>query len=68
VAVKEFQAIYFQGGVLDLLKVVGQIEREIPTTVVASYPAMLWTVLSKLGLKFRVPGRGKLLEEWPRLP
>jgi len=68
-AVKEFQGIYFQGGVLDPLKVVGQIEREIPTTtVVASNPAMLWTVLSRLGLKFRVPGRGKLLEEWPRLP
>ncbi len=67
-AVKEFQAIYFQGGVLDPLKVVEQIEREIPTTVVASNPAMLWSILSKLGLKFRVPGRGKLLEEWPRLP
>ncbi len=67
-AVKEFQAIYFQGGVLDPLKVVEQIEREIPTTVVASNPAMLWTVLSRLGLKFRVPGHGKLLEEWPQLP
>ena len=67
-AVKEFQAIYFQGGVLDPLKVVEQIEREIPTTVVASNPAMLWTILSRLGLKFRVPGHGKLLEEWPRLP
>ncbi len=67
-AVKEFQAIYFQGGVLDPLKVVEQIEREIPTTVVASNPAMLWAILSRLGLRFRVPGRGKLLEEWPRLP
>ncbi len=67
-AVKEFQAIYFQGGVLDPLKVVEQIEREIPTTVVASNPAMLWTILSRLGLKFRVLGHGKLLEEWPRLP
>jgi len=67
-AVKEFQAIYFQGGVLDPLKAVEHIEREIPTTVVASNPAMLWTILSRLGLKFRVPGRGKLLEEWPRLP
>jgi len=67
-AVKEFQAIYFQGGVLDPLEVVDQIEREIHTTVVASNPAMLWTILSRLGLKFRVPGRGKLLEEWPRLP
>ncbi len=66
--VKEFQAIYFQGGVLDPLKVVEQIEQEIPTTVVASNPAMLWSILSKLGLKFRVPGHGKLLEEWPRLP
>lgn len=68
VAVKEFQAIYFQGGVLDPLKVVEQIEREIPTTVVASNPAMLWSILSKLGLKFRVSGHGKLMEEWPRLP
>ncbi len=67
-AVKEFQAIYFQGGVLDPLEVVDQIEREIHTTVVASNPAMLWTILSRLGLKFRVPGHGKLLEEWPRLP
>ena len=67
-AVKEFQAIYFQGGVLDPLRVVERIEREIPTTVVASNTAMLWNILSRLGLKYRVPGRGKLLEEWPRLP
>ncbi len=67
-SVKDFQAIYFQGGVLDPLAVVERIEREISTPVVASNPAMLWNILSRLNLKFRVPGAGKLLEDWPALP
>jgi len=66
--VREFQAIYFQGGVLDPLTVVEKIEQELHTTVVASNPAMLWYILTKLGLRYRVRGYGKLLEEWPRLP
>ena len=67
-SVKDFQAIYFQGGVLDPLAVVERIEREFSTPVVASNPAMLWNILSRLNLKFRVPGAGKLMEDWPALP
>ncbi|NIO09448.1 MAG: hypothetical protein GTO40_16155 [Deltaproteobacteria bacterium] len=66
--VTEIQAIYFQGGVLDPLEVVKEIEGESSKPVVASNPAMLWHILSRLGFKCSVPGRGRLMEEWPALP
>ena len=62
--VENVDAIYFQGAVLDPLKVLEKIERELKTTVVASNPAMLWFMLSKLGLTYHIQGYGKLLEEW----
>jgi hypothetical protein len=60
-------AVYFQGAVLDPIKVVDKIETELHTTVVASNPAMLWYILSRLRLSYRIPGYGKLLEDWPGL-
>jgi len=44
-----------------------KIESELKATVIASNPAMLWYVLSKLGLKYPVNGYGRLLREWPAL-
>src|SRR4051812_33891314 len=44
----EIDAIYFQGAVLDPIKVLDRIESELGMTVIASNPAMLWYVLSKL--------------------
>jgi hypothetical protein len=61
-------AIYFQGAVLDPIKVLGKIETELGLTVVASNPAMLWYILSKLGLAYPMSGYGRLLQEWPALP
>lgn len=61
-------AIYFQGAVLDPIKCLERIESELGATAVASNPAMLWYVLSKLQLKFPVGGYGRLLREWPALP
>jgi len=60
-------AVYFQGAVLDPIKVLDRIESELKTTVVASNPAMLWFILSKLGLRYSIPGYGRLLREWPAL-
>ena len=60
-------AIYFQGAVLDPLKCLERIESELNATVVASNPAMLWYVLSKLGYKYPTSGYGRLLREWPDL-
>ena len=62
------EAIYFQGAVLDPLKVLERIEKELDTTVVASNPAMLWFILSKLGLRYEIEGYGKLLARWRSLP
>lgn len=62
------EAIYFQGAVLDPLKVLERIEKELDTTVVASNPAMLWFILSKLGLRYEIEGYGKLLARWCSLP
>lgn len=61
-------AIYFQGAVLDPIKVLDRIEKELNTTVVASNPAMLWFMLSKLGLRYDIRGYGKLLAQWRSLP
>lgn len=67
-AAGDVDAIYFQGAVLDPIKVLEKIESELKTTVVASNPAMLWYVLSKLGMKYPTPGYGRLLREWAALP
>lgn len=61
-------AIYFQGAVLDPLKVLDKIEQECRLPVVASNPAMLWYILSQLGLSYRIEGYGRLLEQWLPLP
>lgn len=58
-------AVYFQGAVLDPLKVLNRIENELKTTAVASNPAMLWDILSQLGRRHAIAGYGKLLLDWP---
>lgn len=58
-------AVYFQGAVLDPIKVLEKIERELGMTVIASNPAMLWYVLSRLGFAFPVSGYGRLMRDWP---
>ncbi len=66
-AVGKVDAIYFQGAVLDPIKCLERIESELEATVIASNPAMLWYVLSKLNLSFPMSGYGRLLREWPAL-
>jgi maleate cis-trans isomerase len=61
-------AIYFQGALLDPLKVLDRLEGEVDVPIVASNPAMLWVILSKLGLSYNISGYGKLLARWPALP
>ena len=60
-------AIYFQGAVLDPIPCLGRIESELQKTVIASNPAMLWYVLSRLGKKYPTSSYGRLLREWPAL-
>jgi maleate cis-trans isomerase len=67
-AQSNIDAIYFQGALLDPLKVLDQLESELEVSIVASNPAMLWVILSKLGLAYKIPGHGKLLAAWPALP
>ena len=61
-------AIYFQGALLDPIKVLDKMEADLNVPIVASNPAMLWFILSKLGLSYRITGYGKLLSSWPPLP
>ena len=61
-------AIYFQGALLDPIRVLEKMESEIGVPIIASNPAMLWLVLSKLGLNYQISGYGKLLSSWPALP
>jgi maleate isomerase len=64
----DVDAIYFQGALLDPLPVLQKLEAELGLPIVASNPAMLWVILSKLRKNYQIPGYGKLLSEWPQLP
>jgi maleate cis-trans isomerase len=61
-------AIYFQGALLDPIPILDKLETELNLPVIASNPAMLWLVLSKLGLSYNIAGYGNLLSSWPALP
>jgi maleate cis-trans isomerase len=61
-------AIYFQGALLDPIKVLAKMEAELKVPIVASNSAMLWFILSKLGLNYRISDYGRLLSTWPALP
>lgn len=61
-------AIYFQGALLDPLPILAKMEGELDLPIVASNPAMLWLILSKLGRGYSISGYGKLLSSWPALP
>ncbi|MET0502335.1 MAG: hypothetical protein ABW172_12505 [Candidatus Binatia bacterium] len=61
-------AIYFQGALLDPIPVLEKMENDLKIPIVASNPAMLWFILSTLGLSYRIPGYGRLLSTWPALP
>ena len=67
-AAGDVQAIYFQGAVLNPLPVIDEMESEFGLPVIASNPAMLWAVVSKLGRSFSIEGKGRLVREWPALP
>ena len=58
-------AFYFQGATMNPLPIIQRLEEALNVPVIASNPAMLWHVLSQLGVKDSVNGYGKLLAEWP---
>ena len=60
-------AIYYQGAVLDPLKVLEKIESDLKTIAIASNPAMLWDILSQLGRRSVISGYGRLLADWPAI-
>jgi maleate cis-trans isomerase len=59
------EAIYFQGARLDPLPVIDRLEKRLNVPVIASNPAMLWHILSRLNVRCSITGYGKLLAEWP---
>lgn len=67
-AASGIEAIYFQGAVLDPVPVIDRIEKDLGIPVVASNPAMLWHILTKLGLRYEILGYGQLLAQWRQLP
>jgi maleate isomerase len=60
-------AIYFQGAPFNPLPIIDRIESELKLPVIASNPAMLWHILSRLGHKFSIQSYGRLLASWPPL-
>jgi hypothetical protein len=65
---RDIDAIYFQGAVLDPMDCLEKMESDLEVPIVASNPAMLWFIQSKLGLRNPVLGYGKLVANWPTLP
>jgi hypothetical protein len=65
---KSVEAIYFQGAILDPMDCLEKMESDLEIPIVASNPAMLWFMLSNLGLNNPLSGYGKLLASWPTLP
>ena len=69
--VKTFQsyppvdAIYFQGATMDPLPIIQRLEDALNVPVIASNPAMIWNMLSTLGVKRSVKNYGRLLSSWP---
>jgi maleate isomerase len=59
------EAIYFQGATLDPLPIIQKLEDSLKVPVVTSNTAMIWNILSKLGLHFSIAGYGRLLSSWP---
>lgn len=66
-SVAPVDAIYFQGATMDPLPIIQRLENELKVPVIASNPAMFWSVLSKLGVNESVKGYGQLLGDWPEL-
>ena len=63
----DVDAIYFQGALLDPIPILESLENELKIPIIASNPAMLWVILSKLGRQYQITGYGKLLASWPKL-
>lgn len=59
------EAIYFQGATMDPLPILQRLEDRVQAPVVTSNTAMIWHLLSKLGLRYSVKEHGRLLNEWP---
>jgi maleate cis-trans isomerase len=64
----DVDAIYFQGALLDPLPILDKMEADFQLPIIASNPAMLWLILSKLKKQYQIAGYGKLLASWPQLP
>jgi len=62
------QAVYFQGATMDPLPIIQKIEDALSVPIITSNSAMLWNLLSKLGLKYSVKAYGRLLLKWPTNP
>jgi len=58
-------AMYFQGATMDPLPIIQRLEDVLAVPVITSNTAMIWHLLSKLGLKYSVRSYGKLLAQWP---
>jgi len=58
-------AIYFQGATMDPLPIIQRLEDALNVPVIASNPAMIWNMLSMLGVKGSVKNYGRLLSAWP---
>ena len=66
-AAEGVEAIYFQGARLNPLGSIKRMETDFSVPVVASNPAMLWHLLSLLGMRRPSGEGGRLLRDWPAL-
>ena len=50
---------------MDPLPIIQRVENELNVPVIASNPAMIWNMLSMLGVQGSVENYGRLLSTWP---
>jgi len=62
---REAEAIYFQGATLNPLPIIQRLEDNLGVPVIASSPAVIWCMLSRLGRSYSIPGYGRLFSSWP---
>jgi len=63
---KEADGIYMLGSAWKTVEIIDRLEKDTGLTVVHAGPARAWETQLRLGLRYSIPGYGRLLSEMPQ--
>jgi len=63
---KNADGIYMLGSAWKTVAIIDRLEKETGLTVVHAGPARAWETQLRLGLRYKIPGYGRLLAEMPQ--